>query len=382
MTRPLGVAILGSTGTVGEAALDVISRNPDRFRVVAIAGGRNLDRLQAQAETFRPEFVSSAEDGSEALTIAATWASADRVLVATPGLTALRATFSAALAGKSLAVASKEILVVAGKLLLKEARELIPIDSEHAALFDLLRRIPRDEISRVIITGSGGPFRGKKRAKLNSVTPEEALKHPTWRMGDKITIDSATLMNKALEVVEAANLFGFGPDEIAVVIHRESIVHAIVELKGGTSIASLTVPDMRAPIALALGFPERFDAGIDRLPWAGDHAAAFALNFDPIDTDAFPAAALGDRALRLGGLAPVVLNAANEIAVSKFLAGEIPFLRIADLCAEFLENHAHDRAGRVAGKTEAAPEPTLKEIEDTAAAVRSALSNAHEGEKK
>lgn len=348
------LSILGSTGSIGTSTLDVVRHFPDRFQVVALAAGRNLELLARQIEEFRPQLVAVA-DAEKALTLAhrfpglevlageegrlavATHPQATTVVGALVGALGLPATYAAVQAGKELLLANKETLVVAGSLIMAEARrsgsQIIPVDSEHNGLFQALRVGPPGTARRLILTASGGPFRTTPLAQLAHVTPEQALAHPTWRMGAKISVDSATMMNKGLEIIEAHHLFGFPPDAIDVVIHPESRIHALVEYMDGTLIAQLSVNDMRFPILYALAYPERLASPFGRL----DLAAVGSLHFEPPDDRRFPCLALARQALQAGGTAPAVLNAANEVAVELFLAGQLPFLGIPELVRRVLE---------------------------------------------
>lgn len=345
MTR--GVAVLGSTGSIGASALNVLRRHPDRFRVVALTGGANRELLQAQVEEFHPTFVGLANGngdeawpcGPDCLTAAATRPDAEIVLNAVVGFAGLDATLAALRAGKRVALANKESLVTGGELVLNAARggggELVPVDSEHSAVLQCLAE-SRSPVARLILTASGGPFREWPAERLATATVAQALNHPTWRMGAKITVDSATLVNKALEVIEAHHLFGLPYDRIEVVVHPQSIVHAFVEFDDGSVLAQLGYPSMELPILYALTHPERLpDLGIRRF----DPAAVAALTFEPVRQDAFPAFSLGLAAGRAGGTAPAVFNAGNEAAVAAFLAGRIPFGRIAGVIGEILDEH-------------------------------------------
>ena len=273
----------------------------------------------------------------------------DKVLTAIVGAAGLEGTWAALEAGKSIALANKETLVVAGPLVTDLARrrgaELLPVDSEHSAIFQAMKAGRPGEVRRVILTSSGGPFRGKSRRELAEVTPEQALDHPTWKMGPKITIDSATLMNKALEVIEARWLFGLEPDQIEVVIHPESVVHSMVEFVDGSVLAQLSPPDMRLPIQYALNYPDRLPGPCPLL----DLTRAFALRFEPPDVETFPGLALGFEVMSRGGTAGAALNAANEGAVARFLAGEIRFLDIPAACRAVLDNHPFDPGPRALG---------------------------------
>ncbi len=340
-TRVQGIAILGSTGSIGRSALRVVDRHPDRFRVAALTAHSNAEELAAQAAARRPTYVSLVQGsetsvrpewrrGPESLTEAATRADVDIVLNAIVGAAGLDATLTALEAGKRVALANKESLVVAGALVARAAAKgggsVVPVDSEHSAILQCLASRPTTEVRRLVITASGGPFREWPTEKVRQATLDDALKHPTWSMGRKITIDSATLVNKALEVIEAHHLFGLPFDKIDVVVHPQSVVHSMVEFIDGSVIAQLGIPSMELPILYALTHPERIDdAGVPRL----DPVAMSPLTFEPVRHDAFPALALGIAAGRKGGAAPAVFNAANEQAVALFLAGTIRFHEIS-----------------------------------------------------
>jgi 1-deoxy-D-xylulose-5-phosphate reductoisomerase len=339
------IAILGSTGSIGRSALSVVDAHPDRLRVVALAGGENAARLAEQVLKYRPSIVGVATEtaldelrrrigpgrgvrvvaGAAGLLEVATCAEAALVLCASSGTAGLEAVLAAIDAGKTIALANKEVLVMAGALMVEAARRrrvrLLPVDSEHNAIHQCLHGRSPDEVRRLILTASGGPFRSLDRAALAHVTPEDALRHPTWQMGRKITIDSATLMNKGLEVIEAHWLFGVAGGRIEVVIHPQSIVHSLVELRDGSIIAQLGVTDMRLPIQYAFAYPDRWDGMLAPL----DVAALRTLEFEPPDEGRFPCLRLAYAALQRGGAWPIVLNAANEVAVDAFLAGRIAF---------------------------------------------------------
>jgi 1-deoxy-D-xylulose-5-phosphate reductoisomerase len=350
----IGVAILGSTGSIGDSTLDVLARHADRFRVVALAAHSSTAKLLAQCERFMPDYACLVEPsaaaeleralrargsatrvlvGAAGLNEIATLSAAPYVMAGIVGAAGLESAFAAARAGKRLMIANKEPLVMAGELLIAEARAagatLLPIDSEHNAIFQCL---PRESetgrnppgVRRILLTASGGPFIDWSRERLAKVTPAEACAHPKWVMGRKISVDSATLMNKGLEVIEARRLFGLAPEQVEVVVHRQSLVHSLVEYVDGSMLAQLGSPDMRTPIAHALGWPERLESGVQSL----DLAAAGTLQFEPPDTDRFPCLALAQQAGRAGGLAPTVLNAANEVAVAAFLEGRLNFCGI------------------------------------------------------
>jgi 1-deoxy-D-xylulose-5-phosphate reductoisomerase len=367
------VAVLGATGSIGASALDVIARHPQRFTVAALSANRNVDALVALCAAHTPALAVIADTALESElraklaaanlpTRAASGAAglreavmgdADIVVAAIVGAAGLDSTLAAARAGKRLLLANKEAVVMAGPLLLSALREgggeLVPIDSEHNAIFQCLPHRPgavdvecpgdgrpsldRAGVRRIVLTASGGPFRGRTRAQLATVTPDQACAHPNWVMGRKISVDSATLMNKGLEVIEAHWLFGVRPDQIDVVVHPQSIVHSLVEYADGSMLAQLGNPDMRTALAHALAWPERIESGVASL----DLMRTGALQFEAPDRTTFACLDLAYRALATGGTAPAILNAANEIAVGAFLAGTLPFLAIAEVIAATLD---------------------------------------------
>jgi 1-deoxy-D-xylulose-5-phosphate reductoisomerase len=333
------VAILGSTGSIGTQALEVIRRHRDRFEVVALAAGSNVELLGAQAAELGvpAERARAARDDGATLAELASLPEVDVVLNAVVGFAGLPATLAALSHGKRLALANKESLVAGGPVVAKArlagGGEIVPVDSEHSALWQCLRAGRTAEVRRLVLTASGGPFRGRTLAELAHVTPADALAHPTWSMGAKITIDSSTLVNKGLEVIEAHELFGVDYDRVEVVVHPQSIVHGLVEFTDGATVAQLSAPDMRLPIGLALGAPERLDEPFGALDWA----TLSALTFDPPDTATFGGLALAYEAGRAGGTAPAVFSAANEVAVEAFLAGALPWTGIAEVAAEVLQ---------------------------------------------
>jgi len=350
-----GVAVLGSTGSIGVSALNVLRRQRERFRVVALTGGTNADLLRAQAAEFAPAFTGLAGGaagtewpcGPECLVRAATHPEVDIVLNAVVGFAGLDATLAALRAGKRVALANKESLVTGGELVLQAAREgggeLVPVDSEHSAVLQCLAA-GSSALSRLVLTASGGPFREWPAERLAVATVAEALNHPTWRMGSKITVDSATLANKALEVIEAHHLFGLGYDQIEVTVHPQSIVHAFAEFADGSVLAQLGFPSMELPILYALTHPERLpDTGVRRF----DPLAIGNLTFEPVRSGDFRAFPLGVAAGRAGGTAPAVFNAGNEVAVAGFLAGRIPFGRIPEVIAQVLEEYRPHAADSV-----------------------------------
>jgi len=352
---PIGVAVLGSTGSIGVQALDVISAEPRRFRVVALTARRSAARLAAQARELRPAAVGLVEAdeaatlaaelppgchlavGPEAVTELAAADGAEVVLNGITGSVGLAPTLRALQAGRRLALANKESLIVGGELVVAQARQgqIVPVDSEHSGLAQCLRAGRPEEVARLVLTASGGPFRGRSAAELAAVTPADALAHPTWAMGPMITVNSATLMNKGLEVIEAHLLFGVPYDRIEVVVHPQSVVHAMVEWRDGSTVAQLSRPDMRLPIGLALGWPERSERPVGQLDWS----RVATLEFQPVDRATFPLLDLAVRAGRLAGTAPAALNAANEEAVSAFLAGRLPFPGIAAVVSRVLDEH-------------------------------------------
>lgn len=353
----MGVAILGSTGSIGASALAVIARHPDRFRVFALSGHRRLDVLAEQSRQFRPEIVV-VPDAVAARQIVPQLPTATRVLVGDPGLAEIAAdrradtviaaivgaagllpSLAAARAGKRLLLANKEALVMAGGLFMAAVAEggatLLPLDSEHNAIFQCLPATPNGAsgVRRLILSGSGGPFRTLPAEQFAVITPDQACAHPTWRMGRKISVDSATMMNKGLELIEACWLFGMAEDRIDIVIHPQSIVHSLVEYADGSVLAQLGNPDMRTPIAHALAWPERIESGVTRL----NLAEIGRLEFEAPDPERFPALRLARAAAAAGGDVPAALNAANEEAVAAFLAGALPFAHIAAVVAEVLD---------------------------------------------
>jgi 1-deoxy-D-xylulose-5-phosphate reductoisomerase len=359
VTTRRDVIILGSTGSIGTQALDVIARNAERFRVVGLAaGGANVALLAGQAAAFHVPRVAIADEArtgalEEALAAgtprggrpevlagpgAATELAGGRgdvVLNGMTGAVGLEPTLAALQAGHRLALANKESLIIGGPLVKHAAApgQIVPVDSEHSALAQCLAGGRPEEVRRLVLTASGGPFRGRSRAQLGSVTPAEALAHPTWSMGPVITINSATLVNKGLEVIEAHLLFDIPMERIAVVVHPQSIVHSMVEFVDGSTLAQASPPDMRLPIALGLAWPERLPEVAPGCDWT----TAQSWTFDPLDDEAFPAVALARRAGSAGGTAPAVFNAANEVAVAAFRAGELSFLGIVDTIAEVLD---------------------------------------------
>jgi len=351
------LTLLGSTGSIGCNVLNVVRSFPDRYRITGLAAGQNIEKLAEQVLEFNPELISVADQagaeklrqklpsefkskvryGSEGSMEVAALDSADMAISAIVGAAGLLPTLAAIDAGKDIGLANKETLVMAGKLVMDRCRKmgvkLLPVDSEHSAIFQSLEAGHKDDVAKIILTASGGPFREKSLEELSHVTPTQALNHPNWDMGRKISIDSATLMNKGLEVIEAKWLFDVGVDAIDVVVHPQSIVHSLVEFQDGSVIAQLGIPDMRIPIAYALSYPRRLD-----MPLPGLNLAKCAnLEFHTPDYKKFPALELAFAAIKKGGVLPAVLNAANEVAVDAFLDGKIPFLDIAATVATVME---------------------------------------------
>jgi 1-deoxy-D-xylulose 5-phosphate reductoisomerase len=365
--------LLGSTGSIGTQAADVIRRNPGRFRVVGLAaGGGNPGLLAAQALEFgaavvavdREPAASEVRDalaaqapevghgpgaaplptvlaGPDAVAEVAAWP-ADVVLNGVTGFSGLAATLAALKAGRVLALANKESLIVGGPLVagLAGPGQIVPVDSEHSAIAQCLRGGSAGEVARLVLTASGGPFRGRSRAELDGITPQQALAHPTWNMGPVVTINSATLVNKGLEVIEAHLLFGLGFDRISVVVHPQSVIHSMVEFTDGSTLAQASPPDMRIPIALALGWPDRVPGAAPAIDWASAHT----WTFEPLDEEAFPAVRIARTAGQAGGTAPAVYNAANEVCVDAFLTGRLPFAGIVDTVARVVSEQ-DGRAG-------------------------------------
>jgi 1-deoxy-D-xylulose-5-phosphate reductoisomerase len=348
------VAVLGSTGSIGRSALEVIEAYPDRFRAVALAAGRSVETLAEQVKQHHPRLVSvrgrdeaaalrallpsglevRIESGTEGLEAVASLPDADTVVGGLVGALGLRSAYAALRSGKRLALANKETLVVAGELMVKEAAasggEILPVDSEHSAIHQALRAGRPEEVRRLILTASGGPFRERDLSTFDAITVEDALAHPTWKMGPKITIDSATMMNKGLEIIEAHFLFGLPADRISAIIHPQSVVHSMVEFVDGSLVAQLARNDMKLPILYALAHPERPAADFGRL----DLAAVRTMEFHEVEPERYPAVDLARQALSAGGGVPAILNAANEVAVEAFLQGKISFPDIVALVSE------------------------------------------------
>jgi 1-deoxy-D-xylulose-5-phosphate reductoisomerase len=368
-SHPRRLVILGATGSIGTNALDVVRALPGRFEVVGLSAHTGWETLFQQAREFRPRYLTLTDPdlrervdrsllpadcellfGEDGVAKMVADAETDIVLTAIVGAAGLLGTWTALEAGKTVAVANKETLVLAGALVTDLARrrgcKLLPVDSEHSAIFQALQGSPAGAVERIVLTGSGGPFRGRNREQLRSVSIEEALKHPTWRMGPKITVDSATLMNKALEVIEARWLFGLEPEQIDVLIHPESVIHSFVEFRDGSVLAQLSPPDMRLPIQYALTYPERVPGPARRLNWR----ELRSWHFEQPDHETFPAIGLGMEVARRGGTCGAVLNAANEAAVERFLKGDLGFLEITRAVRSVLDHHDFN------------PMPTLAEL--------------------
>jgi 1-deoxy-D-xylulose-5-phosphate reductoisomerase len=357
------IAILGSTGSIGTQALEVISAHPEKFQVEVLTALNNVDLLIEQSIRYQPNMVVIGNEqhyervktalenhpikvygGEDAIAQVTAFESIDMVLTAMVGFSGLKPTIEAIRAGKSIALANKETLVVAGELIMKEAEAkrvpIIPVDSEHSAIFQCLAGEGNNRIEKVILTASGGPFRNWETKDLGKVTPDMALQHPNWCMGPKITVDSATLMNKGLEVIEARWLFGVGPDEIEVVVHPQSIIHSMVQFIDGSIKAQMGLPDMRLPIQYAFSYPDRFESDFERF----DFLKYPSLTFEQPDTKKFRNLALSYEALRKGGNWPCILNAANEIAVEAFLKEKIGFLQIPDVIESTLVRSTYIKA--------------------------------------
>jgi len=349
------LAVLGATGSIGTQALDVVRADAENFEVVALGASSSVDLLATQAHEFRPKVVALADEarrdeleskvpvGTEVIAgpnaLAEVSTSADVILNAVVGFAGLSVTLAALGAGRRLALANKESLIAAGPVVQRarstRGAELIPVDSEHCAVHQCLRAGVASQVERIVLTASGGPFRGRTRDELAGVTVSDALAHPTWNMGPKITVDSSTLMNKGLEVIEAHELFGVGYDDIDVVVHPQSIVHSMVEFSDGATIAQLSLPDMRLPIGYALAYPDRISTPFGRIDWT----QLGHLDFESPDLEAFPCLTLAFEAGRRGETAPAWLNAANEMAVAAFLDGLISWVSIADVLKEVLDRH-------------------------------------------
>jgi 1-deoxy-D-xylulose-5-phosphate reductoisomerase len=364
------VAVLGSTGSIGTSCLDVVAAHPDRLQAVGLVAHRKWEVLAEQARRFRPRWAVVSDEslrssipagafgatellfGEAAIDRIASDPGVEVVVAGIVGAAGLRSTWTALEAGKRVAFANKETLVVAGPLMTSLAQRtggsLFPVDSEHSAVYQSLQAGRHAEVRRIVLTASGGPFRGYTLERMREVTPEMALAHPTWAMGPKVTVDSATMMNKALEMIEAKWLFGLDVEQIGVMIHRQSIVHSFVEFCDGSVIAQLSPPDMRLPIQYALTWPERWEGTSPRVDWTSN----MSLEFAPPDLDAFPAIGLGYEVARRGGTCGAVLNAANEVAVERFLAGQLRFTDIPRLCRSILDAHQFDPSPSLANLLE------------------------------
>lgn len=358
------LSILGSTGSIGKNTLEVVSGHPDKFRVAALAARNNIELLEEQVNTFRPEVVAVfSEDaaermkkrglpvkiltGMDGLVEAATLAETDMVVSAVVGSDGLLPTYAAITAGKDIALATKEALVMAGKIVMSEAAargvKILPVDSEHSSVFQCLNGRSMDEVEKVILTASGGPFLRKSRSELAAVTPSAALRHPNWSMGKKISIDSATLMNKGLEVIEAFWLFDLPLEKIDVILHPQSIIHSMVKFVDGSVMAHMSMPDMKGPISYALSYPDRFENVLQVL----DLAKIRELTFEEPDMDKYPSLNLTYDALKTGGTMPCVLNAANEVAVVAFLDEKIPFTEITSIVDRTMTDHTVLEGGSI-----------------------------------
>jgi 1-deoxy-D-xylulose-5-phosphate reductoisomerase len=386
------VIILGSTGSIGRSALEVISRCRDRFKVIGLTAKGNIRLLEEQVKKFKPEIVAVAEEassielgkrlkmevlsGSKGISEVASYKRSDFVLSAIIGFAGLLPTLSAVRAGKTIGLANKESLVVAGDIVMADAKKygakIIPVDSEHSAIFQCMEGRERESIKRIVLTASGGPFLGKDKKELDKVTIKGALKHPNWNMGKKITIDSATLMNKGLEVIEAHHLFGLSHSEIDVLIHPQSIVHSMVEFKDRSYLAQLSVPDMKGPIAYALSYPERINNPMPAL----DLSRIEKLTFSMPDTECFPCLSYAYDAVKKGGTMPAVLNAANEVSVDAFLQKEIGFKDIHVIIKKTMDSHTK-KAVKDIGTVIEADRWAREKAKDTIKKLKPKLSDFH-----
>ncbi len=378
------IAILGSTGSIGTQTLDVVRANPGRLRVCALSAGTNIDLLEKQIREFKPSLaaVSREEDaavlrgrtadlsvrivsGMDGLIEVAGAPESEMLVTAIVGMIGIRPTIAAIEAGKDIALANKETLVTAGHIIMPLAArknvKILPVDSEHSAIFQSLNGERENRIARIWLTASGGPFRGRKREDLEYVRVEDALNHPNWKMGSKITIDSATLVNKGLEVMEASHLFGVPQDQVRVIVQPQSVIHSMVEYEDGAVIAQLGTPDMKLPIQYALFWPERLPLAGERL----DFASLGRITFEEPDTETFRGLAMAREAFAAGGSMPTVFNAANEAAVALFLAGRIRFLEIYEIIGECMSS------------IPAVPSPTVEEILETEARVRAQIGERY-----
>ncbi len=359
-----GICILGATGSIGVNTLDVAARHPEKYKIVALSANGQVDRLVEQCEQYQPEYAVMANEkaaeelasklksknssvqvlsGIEGLEKIASLPQVDYVMAAIVGAAGLKPTLAAARAGKRILLANKEALVMSGQIFMDEVKknnaELLPIDSEHNAIFQCLpenydKGLAESGITKILLTGSGGPFRTKALNELENVTPDEACAHPNWSMGRKISVDSATMMNKGLEIIEACWLFNTNPDNIQVVVHPQSVIHSMVQYSDGSVLAQLGQPDMRTPIAHALAWPERIESGVEKL----DFFSISKLEFEQPDYERFPCLRLAEESIRKGGTAPAILNAANEVAVASFLDNELKFTDIAYIVEQTLSN--------------------------------------------
>lgn len=359
-----GICILGATGSIGVNTLDVAARHPEKYKIVALSANGQVDRLVEQCEQYQPEYAVMANEkaaeelasklksknssvqvlsGIEGLEKIASLPQVDYVMAAIVGAAGLKPTLAAARAGKRILLANKEALVMSGQIFMDEVKkhnaELLPIDSEHNAIFQCLpedyeKGFAESGITKILLTGSGGPFRTKALNELESVTPDQACAHPNWSMGRKISVDSATMMNKGLEIIEACWLFNTNPDNIQVVVHPQSVIHSMVQYSDGSVLAQLGQPDMRTPIAHALAWPERIESGVEKL----DFFSISKLEFEQPDYERFPCLRLAEESIRKGGTAPAILNAANEVAVASFLDNELKFTDIAYIVEQTLSN--------------------------------------------
>lgn len=359
-----GLCILGATGSIGVNTLDVAARHPDKYKIIALSANSQVDRLAEQCEQYLPEYAVMANEdaaaqlesiikdknlsvkvlsGNEGLETIASLEQVDYVMAAIVGAAGLKPTLAAARTGKRILLANKEALVMSGQIFMDEVKknnaELLPIDSEHNAIFQCMPEgyengLSKSGITKILLTGSGGPFRTKSLSELTNVTPDEACAHPNWSMGRKISVDSATMMNKGLEIIEACWLFNTNPDNIQVVIHPQSVIHSMVQYSDGSVLAQLGQPDMRTPIAHALAWPERIDSGVEKL----DFFSIAKLEFEQPDYERFPCLRLAEESIRKGGTAPAILNAANEIAVASFLDNKLKFIDISYIVEQTLLN--------------------------------------------
>ena len=362
--RVKGICILGATGSIGVNTLDVVARHPDQYKIVALSANGQVDRLLEQCEKYQPEYAVMANEkaaeelesklknknisaqvlsGIDGLETIASLPQVDIVMAAIVGAAGLKPTLAAARSGKRILLANKEALVMSGQIFMDEVKKnnavLLPIDSEHNAIFQCLpenyeKGLAESGITKILLTGSGGPFRTKALSELTNITPDEACAHPNWSMGRKISVDSATMMNKGLEIIEACWLFNTNPDNIQVVIHPQSVIHSMVQYSDGSVLAQLGQPDMRTPIAHALAWPDRIESGVEKL----DLFSIAKLEFEQPDYERFPCLRLAEESIRKGGTAPAILNAANEVAVASFLNNELRFIDIPYIVEQTLKN--------------------------------------------